>query len=192
VLLERGVVYVSRQPLIDKPTKTRSNHRLALDAGTVELLRAHRERSEQVARELGLTLSASAYVFSREPDGSRPLAPSLVSHQSRAWPGLATKARRRPRSRQRRGVRHTEMRALSDTVSQVTRMGERAPRGVLYVIVCAAPPAAHVQDLVKLAQADGWEVAVTASGWPGSPTRSRWVRSASFSASMARSSPSPM
>jgi hypothetical protein len=30
-------------------------------------------------------------------------------------------------------------------------MGERAPRGMLYVIVCAAPPAAQVQDLVKLA-----------------------------------------
>jgi hypothetical protein len=41
-------------------------------------------------------------------------------------------------------------------------MGERAPRGMLYVIVCAAPPAAQVQDLVKLAQAAGWEVAVTA------------------------------
>jgi hypothetical protein len=42
-------------------------------------------------------------------------------------------------------------------------MGDRAPRGMLYVIVCAAPPAAHVQDLVKLAQAAGWEVAVTAT-----------------------------
>jgi integrase len=81
VLLERGVVYVSRQPLIDKPTKTRSKRRLALDASTVELLRAHRGRSEQVAHDLGLTLPASGYVFSREPDGSRPLAPSLVSHQ---------------------------------------------------------------------------------------------------------------
>jgi integrase len=81
VLLERGVVYVSRQPLIDKPTKTRSKRRLALDTSTVELLHAHRERSEQVARELGFTLPASAYVFSREPDGSRPLAPTLVSHQ---------------------------------------------------------------------------------------------------------------
>ena len=81
VLLERGVVYVSRQPLIDKPTKTRSKRRLALDTSTVELLRAHRERSEQVAQELGFTLPASAYVFSREPDGSRPLAPTLVSHQ---------------------------------------------------------------------------------------------------------------
>jgi integrase len=86
VLLERGVVYVSRQPLIDKPTKTRSKRRLALDTSTVELLRAHRERSEQVARELGFTLPASAYVFSREPDGSRPLAPTLVSHQ---FAGLA-------------------------------------------------------------------------------------------------------
>jgi phosphopantothenoylcysteine decarboxylase len=49
-------------------------------------------------------------------------------------------------------------------------MGERAPRGVLYLIVCAAPPAAHVQDLVKLAQADGWEVAVTATP-EATPTR---------------------
>jgi hypothetical protein len=38
------------------------------------------------------------------------------------------------------------MTASSDTVSEVTRMGEQAPRGTLYVIVCAAPPAAHVQD----------------------------------------------
>jgi phosphopantothenoylcysteine decarboxylase len=114
---------------------------------------------------------------------------------------------------------------------------------MLHVIVCAAPPAAQVQDLVKLAQVDGWEVAVTPTpealafidapllgaitgfplrhrwrepdepesvpeanavvvapatfnrstgGWPGSLTRSRRERSVSFSASMARSSPSPM
>jgi hypothetical protein len=55
------------------------------------------------------------------------------------------------------------MRASSDAASEVIRMGERAPRGTLYVIVCAAPPAAHAQDLVKLAQAAGWEVAVTAT-----------------------------
>jgi hypothetical protein len=51
---------VTGQPLIDKATKTRSKRRLALDAGTVELLRAHRERVEQIARELGLTLPATA------------------------------------------------------------------------------------------------------------------------------------
>ena len=42
-------------------------------------------------------------------------------------------------------------------------MSRPAPRGMLYVVVCAAPPAAEVQDLVKLAQAAGWEVAVTAT-----------------------------
>jgi integrase len=76
VLLERGVVYVSGLPLIDKATKTRSKRRLALDAGTVKLLCA-----EQAARELGFTLPASAYVFTREPDGSRPIHPSLATHQ---------------------------------------------------------------------------------------------------------------
>jgi integrase len=81
VLLERGVVYVTGQPLIDKATKTRSKRRLALDAATVELLRAHRERAEQVAQELGFTLPAGAYVFSREPDGSRPIHPSHMTHQ---------------------------------------------------------------------------------------------------------------
>ncbi len=66
-------------------------------------------------------------------------------------------------------------------------MGERAPRGMLYMIVCAAPPAAQVQDLVKLAQAAGWEVAVTATpealafidapllgAITGFPVRHRW------------------
>src|SRR5919106_295512 len=78
--------------------------------------------------------------------------------------------RRRSRSNRHRRVRHTGMTASSDTVSEVTRMGEQAPRGTLYVVVCAAPPAAHVQDLVKLAQAAGWEVAVTATPFAPPPT----------------------
>ena len=75
------MVYVTGQPLVDKATKTRSKRRLALDAGTVELLRAHRERAERGAGELGCALPASAYVFSREPDGSRPMHPSHMTHQ---------------------------------------------------------------------------------------------------------------
>jgi len=81
VLLERGVVYVTGQPLIDKATKTGSKRRLALDVKTVELLGTHRERAEQVARDLGVALPASAYVFSREPDGSRPMSPSYMTQQ---------------------------------------------------------------------------------------------------------------
>jgi integrase len=81
VLLERGVVYVTGQPLIDKTTKTSSKRRLAMDAKTVELLRAFRARAEQVAGELGYALPVEAYVFSGEPDGSRPIHPAHMTHQ---------------------------------------------------------------------------------------------------------------
>jgi phosphopantothenoylcysteine synthetase/decarboxylase len=79
------------------------------------------------------------------------------------------------------------MRDSSDAVSEVTQMGKPTSRGMLYVIACAAPPAAEVQDLVKLAQAAGWEVAVTATpealafidapllaAITGLPVRHRW------------------
>jgi phosphopantothenoylcysteine synthetase/decarboxylase len=36
-------------------------------------------------------------------------------------------------------------------------------RGVLYLVVCAAPPARDADRLVQLAQADGWEVCVIAT-----------------------------
>ena len=36
-------------------------------------------------------------------------------------------------------------------------------RGVLYHVVCAAPPAQHVQEFVKLAQASGWDVCLIAT-----------------------------
>jgi phosphopantothenoylcysteine synthetase/decarboxylase len=79
------------------------------------------------------------------------------------------------------------MRDSSDAVREVAQMGKPVPRGMLYVVVCAAPPAAEAQDLVKLAQAAGWEVAVTATpealgfidapllgAITGFPVRHRW------------------
>jgi len=79
------------------------------------------------------------------------------------------------------------MRDSSDSVKEVTQMGPPLPRGMLYVVVCAAPPAAEVQDFVKLAQAAGWQVAVTATpealafidapllgAITGFPVRHRW------------------
>src|SRR4029453_7289153 len=41
-------------------------------------------------------------------------------------------------------------------------------RGVLYVIVCGAPPARDANRLVQLAQAEGWEVCVIATPSAGS------------------------
>ena len=43
---------------------------------------------------------------------------------------------------------------------------------VLYVIVCAAPPAQEVAELVRLAQQQGWEVCVLAT-----PSATRFLRS---------------
>ena len=42
------------------------------------------------------------------------------------------------------------------------RMNENraSSRGVLYIICCASRPAQRVQDLVRLAQAEGWDVCV--------------------------------
>jgi phosphopantothenoylcysteine decarboxylase len=43
-------------------------------------------------------------------------------------------------------------------------------RRVLYVVVCAAPPASDAHELVKLAQAAGWEVCVIAT-----PEAMHWI-----------------
>jgi integrase len=51
-----------------------------------------------------------------------------------------------------------------DTKSRDMTMndGEERPR-VLYVVVCVAPPASDAHELVKLAQAAGWQVCVIAT-----------------------------
>lgn len=50
------------------------------------------------------------------------------------------------------------------------RRPEDAGRGVLQVVVCGAPPAAGVGELVRLAQVDGWAVCVVPT-----PEGSRWL-----------------
>jgi integrase len=52
---------------------------LALDAATVELLRAHRARCEQLADQFDGRLDPQAYVFARTPDGRTPGRPDTVS-----------------------------------------------------------------------------------------------------------------
>jgi phosphopantothenoylcysteine synthetase/decarboxylase len=84
-------------------------------------------------------------------------------------------------------VRHTGYDSFVRYGERGDTDGRAGARGTLYVVVCAAPPAAQVQDLVKLAQAAGWEVAVTATpealafidaplleAITGFPVRHRW------------------
>jgi integrase len=61
------------------PKSTHGERLLALDAATVELLRAHRARCEQLAGQFDGRLDAQAYVFARTPDGRTPWRPDTVS-----------------------------------------------------------------------------------------------------------------
>jgi integrase len=81
VLIAAGVVRVHGQPLIDKDTKTHAKRRVAVGAGTVDLLRAHRVEQAKTALAAGATLAADAYVFSHAPDAATPIDPDGVSHR---------------------------------------------------------------------------------------------------------------
>jgi integrase len=63
----------------DSPKSVHSERLLALDVATVELLRAHRARCEQLAGQFNGRLEPQAYVFARTPDGRTPWRPDTVS-----------------------------------------------------------------------------------------------------------------
>jgi integrase len=63
----------------DKDTKSHQMRRVSIDAATVGLLRRHREACEKLLEVLGLPLADGLYVFSAEPDYSRPRDPSSMT-----------------------------------------------------------------------------------------------------------------
>lgn len=85
--LDGGVIDIRRSYVwsqgrgVEKDTKTHQMRRIALDPETVEVLRAHRRRHDQVAGSLGAVLGNQAYLFSYEPDRTRPYNPSSVTHR---------------------------------------------------------------------------------------------------------------
>ena len=81
VLIASNVVRVVGRPLLDKDTKTHAKRRVAVDADTVELLKAHRVRQAEAALACGASLPPDAYVFSRAADASKPISPDGVSHR---------------------------------------------------------------------------------------------------------------
>lgn len=67
----------------NKP-KTRSSRRtISLDAATMAVLAAHRQRCEDQALMCGGTLPANAYLFSGEVDGSKPWRPDSTTRKFR-------------------------------------------------------------------------------------------------------------
>jgi integrase len=81
ILVAGNVIYVAGQPLIEKDTKTHAGRRVAVGAGTLELLRAHRVRAAELALSVGATLGPNAFVFSHAADGRAPIRPDSVSHR---------------------------------------------------------------------------------------------------------------
>jgi integrase len=78
--IRRNYVWVKGRG-IEKDTKTHQMRRIALDPETVDVLRVHRLRHDQLADSLGAELGNQAYLFSPEPDGGRPYNPDWVSHR---------------------------------------------------------------------------------------------------------------
>jgi integrase len=70
---------LSRKYARKDPKSVHGERLLALDAATVELLRAHRARCEQLADQFDGRLDPQAYVFARTPDGRTPWRPDTVS-----------------------------------------------------------------------------------------------------------------
>lgn len=80
--IERGLILAGRE-LIEHGTKTHQGRRIALDASTVELLKAHHEQMVELASESGVQLGPSAFLFTDSVDGSLPLRPDSVSRTFR-------------------------------------------------------------------------------------------------------------
>ena len=75
VLIAGNLVRVPKEALVHKDTKTHAKRRVAVGAGTVELLHARRIAQANDALACGSALAANAYVFSHVPDGSKPIDP---------------------------------------------------------------------------------------------------------------------
>jgi integrase len=76
------VIILAGQPLLDRDvTKTRTKRRVAVGAGTLELLRARRVEQAKKALASGVAFAPDSYVFSHVADGSKPIRPDGVSHR---------------------------------------------------------------------------------------------------------------
>lgn len=67
----------------EKDTKTHQQHRIALDADTMALLRAYRQRCEADASAVGATIATDGRVFSLSVDHTTWLKPSSLSQRYR-------------------------------------------------------------------------------------------------------------
>ena len=111
---------LSRKYARKDPKSTHGERLLALDATTVEALRAHQARCEQLAGQFDGRLDPQAYVFARTPDGRTPLRPDTVSKRFTAL------VRRLGHDYTLYGLRHfmaTQLGAVAEAGTVRERMG---------------------------------------------------------------------
>lgn len=76
--IERNIVEVPGG-LIEKDTKTHANRRIALDPDTIAVFENQRVLAQVRAEMIGASIRDTDFVFSREPDGSKPWTPDSVT-----------------------------------------------------------------------------------------------------------------
>jgi integrase len=81
LLLRRALYLDDDGELREKDTKTHQQRRVALDVETVDVFVAHREGREKQLRDLGIEWDNDGYVFTLEPDGSKPLHPDTATQR---------------------------------------------------------------------------------------------------------------
>jgi integrase len=81
ILVAGSVIAVRGQGPTAKDTKTHAKRRVAVGAGTVDLLRAHRVEQAKTALACGVALAPSAFVFSHAADASTPVRPDYMTHR---------------------------------------------------------------------------------------------------------------
>jgi integrase len=81
--LDAGVVRKARaiSQGVERATKTGVRYALALDAGTVEVLREHLHEMDNRAADFDIELAPDCFVFSHEPDCSKPWRPDGVTQR---------------------------------------------------------------------------------------------------------------
>jgi len=85
--LERGRVTFARavvdglEGIVVKDGKTHRAYSVAIDLDTTEVLRAHQEACQKRAAVCGAALAERGFVFSFDPDGTRPWRPDVVTHR---------------------------------------------------------------------------------------------------------------
>ena len=65
----------------EKDTKTHQMRRISLDQETVEVLTSHRNSCQERCQQLSVPFDLTSFVFSYEPDNSRPCNPDGISHR---------------------------------------------------------------------------------------------------------------